>query len=140
VNLRFYFLLLLCALGSGVLAQVLPDEISIRERKLGYDLFQGSMMIGNNRIRGLMADCPEALGHYDQGKRIENLGVLITAIGAVATGAAFGNYHYNGKTDAQRGMIIPGILLLGAGIPIYFSGEKKVKLGVGLYNQHCVKD
>ncbi len=88
----------------------------------------------------MMVNCPEALRHCDQGKRIENLGVLFTAIGAVATGAAFGNYYFNGQTEIQKGMIIPGVLLFGAGIPLYFSGEKKVKLGVGLYNQRCIKD
>jgi len=140
VNLRLQLIFLLFVLGSTAWGQVLPDEISIRDRKLGYDLFQGPMMIGNNRVQAMMVNCPEALRHYDQGKRIENLGVLFTAIGAVATGAAFGNYYFNGQTEIQKGMIIPGVLLFGAGIPLYFSGEKKVKLGVGLYNQRCIKD
>lgn len=139
VSLRICIFLLFLLLGGEAFSQVLPDSITIRERRLGYDFFQGPMKIGNNRIKALMKNCPESLNHYNNGKRIENLGVLFTAIGVVAAGTAVGNYYTNGKMPEQSALIIPGALLVGLGIPIYFSGVKKVKLGVALYNHRCVE-
>ncbi|MEQ9188496.1 MAG: hypothetical protein RLP15_12235 [Cryomorphaceae bacterium] len=130
---------MLLLLSSSAQSQILPDSITVRERRLGYDLFQGPMQIGNNRTKAMMAKCPESLNYYGNGKRIENVGVLFTAIGVVAAGTAIGNYYTNGKTPEQSALIIPGALLVGLGIPIYFSGVKKVKLGVALYNHRCVE-
>jgi hypothetical protein len=123
---------------STAQSQVLSDSITVYRRKVGYELMQGPIPIGSNRIAVLMKDCPMSYKHYVQGKRTEGIGMLLTAIGVVATGAALGDYYVNRRSEFPTDYLIPSVLCLGVGVPLYFSGGRRVILGVASYNHHCV--
>jgi hypothetical protein len=131
---------MLVALAFGSHGQILTDSIALHERKfIGYRIQQGPMTVRHERIKLMMKDCPEALHTYTYGKRFESFGMLFTAVGVVLTGATLGNNYFNGSEPIPSAILIPSVAMIGVGIPLYFSGEKRVKLSTALYNQRCLK-
>ncbi len=131
--LLFFYLVL-----TRVEAQTIPDSLQLHEGTLSYSFYQGPVPVGHNRMKVLMKDCPLALQRYEDGKKTESFGMLLAAIGIVTSAATLGNYHFNKGSEFPTGYLAAGVVCLGVGIPIYFSGSRKAKSSVLLFNQKCV--
>ena len=109
------------------------------DRTFGYELYQGPMKIGRNRIESLTSRCPRAWETYKTGKQMEAFGLMLGACGAVCTATALGDFIFNDVALGSSPLIVAGLTMAGIGIPINIGGTRKVKSFVYIFNKDCIR-
>ena len=120
-------------------AQILTDSITFVDKAMGYDLYQGPMKIGTNRIQALTKNCGVAWDNYHFGKQMESFGTMLIVCGLACGATAIGDYAFNEVPLNATPLVAAAVALVGLGIPIHRGGVKKVEFSTVLYNRRCAR-
>jgi hypothetical protein len=123
-------LIMLAACCAGALAQ--PGELSYSK-----GVWHNGTKIKSARVKTLMADNSEALKQYKSGRALALTGEIITACNSVIILADLGVRANRGNSEGNNTLLGVGVAGGLVGLVLWFSGERKIKNSVLLYNANA---
>ena len=125
----FFLFLTSIALCISVSAQ---SELTYKSEVFQSGIFQGGTKLNASQVREVMSGNDEALGQYNSGRTLFVLGQVISYPCAAMLGWDLGTRAGGGEGNGT--LLAVGAVGTVVGLIMGFSGEKRVKNSVLLYN------